>query len=78
MRILFLAATAALALGACDSNRDAETNVMTADNLIDENAAMTGGPGGMDGNAATNSDTENLMLNDLTTNDADTNLANGL
>jgi hypothetical protein len=32
----------------------------------------------MDGNAVTNAETENMMMNDLTTNTPDTNLANGL
>jgi hypothetical protein len=34
--------------------------------------------GGMDGNMATNATTENMMMNDMNTNDPDTNLANGM
>jgi len=81
MRALILAAGAALALSACGGNNDTATNedlnAMTADNMaLDQNAAGTAG--GMDGNLATNATTENMMMNDLTTNDADTNLANGM
>ena len=81
MRALILAAGAALALSACGGNDDTaateDLNAMTADNMtLDQNAAGT--PGGMDSNMATNATTENMMMNDLTTNDADTNLANGM
>ena len=44
----------------------------------DAGATTGNGAGGMDGNASTNAATENMMLKDATTNDADTNLANGL
>ena len=81
MRGFTMISIAALGLAACGGN-DAATNndmnAMTADNMmVDQNAAMTG-PGGMDGNVETNATTENMMMNDLTTNDADTNLANGM
>lgn len=82
MRALILAAGAALTLAACEG-RDAaannDMNALTADNAMtaDPNA-MTADNGGMDANAATNAATENAMMNDLTNNDADTNLANGL
>ena len=76
MRAILLIGCAALALGACgrdDAVNDA--NLMAAnDMMMDENAAATGG---MDANAATNAATENMMMNDLTNNDADTNLSNG-
>ena len=82
MRALILAAGAALTLSACggaDSAAENDMNAMTADNMmIEDNAMMANDIGGMDGNAATNADTENMMMNDLTTNDADTNLANGM
>ena len=46
--------------------------------FIDE-TAVANDVGGMDANAATNAGEEaNLVANDLTTNDADTNLANGM
>ena len=81
MRALMFAAGAALTLAACSGGAESEAsndlNAMTMDNMgMDANAAGT--DGGMDGNLATNATTENLMLNDLTTNDADTNLANGM
>ena len=78
MRILLIG-SAVLALGAC-SKADVETNTdmnLATDNMmLDENAAMNAG--GMDANLATNAATENAMMNDLTQNDADTNLANGM
>ena len=81
MRALFLAAGAALALTACggadDAAVDNDLNAMAADNGLMADPALDG-TGGMDGNLATNADTENMMMNDLTQNDADTNLANGM
>ena len=93
MRTIALAAVA-LALSACggnDSAQDANAlgteNLMVDDNLmmdsnamLDANASMNGmgEAGGMDANASTNASTENMMMQDATTNDADTNLANGL
>ena len=77
MRALIMAAGAALALSACspaDVTQGDDANTMNAD----ANAMLANDMGGMDANMATNADTENLMLNDLTSNDADTNLANGL
>jgi hypothetical protein len=80
MRALILAAGAALTLSACGAGRDSANSDMNSiaavDNtMIDQNAAL----GGMDGNVATNAETENaLMMNDLTHNEADTNLANGM
>ncbi|GAA4713718.1 hypothetical protein H9L13_04150 [Sphingomonas lutea] len=80
MRALFLAAGAVLTLSACSPGDDAVNNEqndnMMADNMmVDQNAAMTGG---MDANMATNATTENMMMNDMMTNEADTNLANGM
>ena len=80
MRGLMMISGAALALAACGGNEAAnnDMNAMTVDNMmIDQNAAMTG-PGGIDGNVDTNATTENMMMNDMTHNDADTNLANGM
>lgn len=87
MRMIALAAVA-LALSACgggDSGTSDESNALATDNLmmdenlmLDANASMNG-MGGMDANASTDAAAENaLMQKDATTNDADTNLANGL
>lgn len=87
MRTIALAAVA-LALSACGSG-DSETaaneaNALTADNLLmDENLmldpnASINGTTGMDANGSVNAATQNLMEKDATTNDPDTNLANGL
>lgn len=79
MRALFVAAGAALTLAACSPGDDMvnnEQNTMMTDNMmVEDNAAMTGG---MDANMATNATTENMMMNDMMSNDADTNLANGM
>ena len=78
MRGLLLLAGAALSLAACGSNdateANADMNAMAGDNMM-----MANDMGGLDANLATNAATEeNMMMNDLTTNDADTNLANGM
>ena len=80
MRALMIAAGAALALSACGGGDTADdANMIEMDNMsTDQNAMLGNDLGGMDGNAATNATTENMMLNDLTSNDADTNLANGM
>lgn len=85
MRTIAVAAVA-LALSACGSGNKAadEANALTADNMmldenlmLDSNASLNAA-GGMDANASTNASTENMMQKDATTNDPDTNLANGL
>ena len=81
-----LTAGVALALSACGGGGEKasdEANALSADNmLMDENLMMDSGAmngaGGMDANMSTNSASENMMMKDATTNDADTNLANGL
>ena len=82
MRSLILIGLAAMSLSACggdtDADANADLNAMTTDNVVLDNGMMANDMGGMDGNVATNADTENMMVNDLTTNDADTNLANGM
>lgn len=83
MRFLILAAGAALTVSACgdsgETTANADMNAMAVDNMmVDENAAMTA-PGGLDANAATNGEAEaNMVMNDMTHNDADANLANGM
>ena len=82
MRAILAIGCAALTLSACGGGADTtaanNADAMTVDNMmVDENAAMTG-PGGMDGNMDTNAMTENMMMNDMNTNDPDTNLANGM
>ena len=81
MRKILLAGVA-LALSACGGG-GTETNnaaVLTTDNmLMDENMMLDQNMmNGMDANATIDANTANLMMEDATTNDADTNLANGL
>lgn len=65
------------ALGA--DNMALDQNMMMDQNMsMDQNGMMANNMGGMDANAATNASTENMMMNDLTTNNPDTNLANGM
>lgn len=81
MRAYFLIPCAALALAACDNNQaddaavNADANAMMVDNMATD-ANMMAPPGGADANMATNTTEE--MNTDLNTNDADTNLANGM
>lgn len=86
MRMIALAAVA-LALSACgsdggdtaanDANALGTDNLMMDDNLLlDSNLSINGT--GLDANGAVDSNTANMMMKDATTNDADTNLANGL
>ena len=84
MRMIALAA-AALALSACgggDSGTAADdANALGTDNLLmDDNLLLDTNTGmnGLDANASVDSNTQNMMMKDATTNDADTNLANGL
>ena len=76
MRLLILAAGAALALSACSSGNDAQNNttdLQVGNLIVDENTANAAG---VDMNAMNGAD-QNAVMNDLTLNDADTNLANG-
>jgi len=83
MRMIALAA-AALALSACGGGEDTaanDVNALGTDNLLmDDNLLLDTNTGmnGMDANMAVDSNTANMMMKDATTNDADTNLANGL
>ena len=67
-------------MNAVDMNASTDMNMSAGSNMaVDENAAMTNGAAGADGNMATNSATENeLMQKDQKTHDHDTNLANGI
>jgi hypothetical protein len=59
-----------------DPNMMMDTNVM-----MDANGAMTGGAmngAGTMGNGAIDATTQNMIMKDATTNDPDTNLANGM
>ena len=86
MRKLILAGVV-LTLAACGGSGDTETNQangMMVDNMMidqnmmmDQNGSMNALPP-MDGNGAMDANTQNMMQQDATTNDPDTNLANGL
>jgi hypothetical protein len=88
MRTLLTIAGAALALAACrgaDNNNEADT--LQVNNLIvddgttmnaDMNAMMPGDANMMTANDMNAMNTQELQQNDLATNDADTNLSNGL
>lgn len=83
MRTMIIIAGAALALGACNRNddRSVDANAMAENNMLaaDDGLGMADADaGGMDANADTNAAVEDAKMKDLTTNDADTNLANGL
>lgn len=78
MRALLLVAAATLALSACgrDADEAAEDNALTADNLaVDENLALNGMNADVN---ALDPATQNMINQDLNTNDPDTNLANGM
>lgn len=77
MRLLILAAGATLALCACSNNNDAQNNatdLQVGNLIVDENTANAAG---IDTNAMNDAATQNAVMNDLTHNDPDTNLANG-
>ncbi|HEX8223485.1 MAG TPA: hypothetical protein VF605_06695 [Allosphingosinicella sp.] len=86
MRMILLAG-AALALSACGGGGETaanDANAMMADNmLMDDNMMMDGnaalnGTTALDANGSVDSTNANMMAIDAATNDADTNLANGL
>ena len=90
MRALILITGAALAVSACggggddSANTDLAVNNMIVDDSATANAMLEGDMNAMgDLNAmgdmnAMDPSTQNAMQQDLSTNDADTNLANGL
>lgn len=77
MRLLIIAAGAALALSACSNGNDAQNNTtdLQVGNLIVDQNAVDGANADM--NAMNDAATQNAVMNDLTHNDPDTNLANG-
>ena len=82
MRALILVATAALALSACNNAGDAEENAavndaLATENVVTDNLAVDANALNATDNATDNA-TANAVATDLTTNDADTNLANGM
>ena len=83
MRSIILLAGAALALSACAESGEEANNELVVENLTAENLVINDTMGmdgnmALDGNMAMDPATENAVMNDLTTNDADTNLANGM
>ena len=78
MRSIFLISAAALALAACGRDDAADENVIAADNLVVTDDAMMDPALNADANLATDPAANNAVVEDLTTNDADTNLANGM
>ncbi|HYG46902.1 MAG TPA: hypothetical protein VD846_03075 [Allosphingosinicella sp.] len=86
MRMIALAGLA-LALSACGGGGDdaaneanglATDNMLMEDNLLlDANTSMNGMTG-TDANMTADANTQNMMVEDAGTNDADINLANGL
>ena len=83
MRSIILLAGAALALSACaESGEEANNNTLAVENLTAENLVINdmGMDANMalDGNMAMDPAANEMVMNDLTTNDADTNLANGM
>ena len=78
MRAFLLISCAALGLAACGRDDHAEDANMADTNLMmEENVALDGGLNA-DANMAVDPATQNLVNQDLATNDADANLANGL
>ena len=75
MRALILVACAALAFSAC-SREEAADDTMNADaNLVSENLTVDANQVNV---VTTDNATDNAVETDLTTNEADTNLANGM
>ena len=94
MRMILLASAAlALSACGGGGSEGNDANALGADNMmLDQNMMMDGnmmmdpnmsangmtGMTGMDANGAMDANTQNMMAQDATTNDPDTNLANGL
>ena len=80
MRAFLLISCAALGLAACGGGNDAdEANMADANLMMEENVALDPAMNG-DANLAMGADpaTQNMVNQDMATNDADANLANGL
>ena len=80
MRALILVATAALAVSACNNSSDTEENAavneaLATENIVTDNLTVDANAVNVvtDGNGSVNA-----VATDLATNDADTNLANGM
>ena len=88
MRALLTIAGAALALAGCSgADNSNEVDTLAVNNLVvddgttmnaDMNAMMPGDMNAMTANDMNAMNTQELQQKDLTTNDADTNLANGI
>ncbi len=79
MRSILLISCAAVALAACGRDDAAnEANVVAADNLVVTDDALVDPTMNADANLVTDPAANNAVVEDLTTNDADTNLANGM
>ncbi|HEU0100424.1 MAG TPA: hypothetical protein VFQ67_16820 [Allosphingosinicella sp.] len=86
MRMIALAGLA-LALSACGGGGDKsgdDANILNADDMMmndamlpDSNQSLNSAAG-IDANGSVDAGTANMMAKDAVTNDADTNLANGL
>jgi hypothetical protein len=82
------ALAAALTLAACGGGGESQSNQMAGDNAAMDNLAVSDPAAmnatgvdanmAMDANMAVDANTQNAMMNDLQTNDPDTNLANGM
>lgn len=75
MKLVIAIGATALALTAC--NKAEQANMMNEDTAVmADDMAMNGD---IDANAMTNDSAEaNMVMNDMTQNDADANLANGM
>jgi hypothetical protein len=89
MRILLVAGVALLSACGGGSQSEGDNNAMATDNMMmDQNMTMDQNmmmdPAAMNGTAnmgaggTVDANTQNMMMKDATSNDADTNLANGL
>ncbi len=89
MRMLLVAGVALLSACGGGSQTGGDNNAMAADNMMmDQNMTMDqnmmmdpaamNGTTNMGAGGTVDANTQNMMMKDATSNDADTNLANGL